>query len=108
MIEILSKTGFVTQEFILSPVQFGVPYSRPRYFCLVNALLVITIIIVIIVAFRLRMKKGMEVRVGFELDKSFLLKIRVIIEQVMKDAGMSLNSGLMQGLFVGYDGEKLL
>ncbi|KAL6344898.1 hypothetical protein AAG906_006655 [Vitis piasezkii] len=34
MIEILSKTGFVTQEFILSPIQFGVPYSRPRYFCL--------------------------------------------------------------------------
>ena len=22
------------QEFILSPEQFGVPYSRPRYFCL--------------------------------------------------------------------------
>uniref|UniRef100_A0A5B7BQF9 Putative tRNA (Cytosine-5-)-methyltransferase-like isoform X2 n=1 Tax=Davidia involucrata TaxID=16924 RepID=A0A5B7BQF9_DAVIN len=34
MIEILSKTDFVTQEFILSPLQFGVPYSRPRYFCL--------------------------------------------------------------------------
>ena len=35
MIEILEKTGFSTQEFILSPMQFGVPYSRPRYFCLV-------------------------------------------------------------------------
>ncbi|KAE8652193.1 hypothetical protein Csa_022276 [Cucumis sativus] len=34
MIEILEKTGFSTQEFILSPMQFGVPYSRPRYFCL--------------------------------------------------------------------------
>ncbi|KAK4796065.1 hypothetical protein SAY86_028391 [Trapa natans] len=34
MIEMLAKTGFVTQEFILSPLQFGVPYSRPRYFCL--------------------------------------------------------------------------
>ncbi|KAA8521518.1 hypothetical protein F0562_012172 [Nyssa sinensis] len=34
MIEILSETDFVTQEFILSPLQFGVPYSRPRYFCL--------------------------------------------------------------------------
>lgn len=22
------------QEFILSPVQFGIPYSRPRYFML--------------------------------------------------------------------------
>lgn len=22
------------QEFVLSPVQFGIPYSRPRYFCL--------------------------------------------------------------------------
>ncbi|XP_042494498.1 tRNA (cytosine(38)-C(5))-methyltransferase 2 [Macadamia integrifolia] len=34
MIEILVKTGFVAQEFILNPLQFGVPYSRPRYFCL--------------------------------------------------------------------------
>ncbi|KAL4033912.1 hypothetical protein IC575_007030 [Cucumis melo] len=34
MIEILEKAGFSTQEFILSPMQFGVPYSRPRYFCL--------------------------------------------------------------------------
>ncbi|XP_058074564.1 tRNA (cytosine(38)-C(5))-methyltransferase 2 isoform X2 [Magnolia sinica] len=34
MVEVLVKTGFVTQEFILSPLQFGVPYSRPRYFCL--------------------------------------------------------------------------
>ncbi|KAJ7958750.1 tRNA (Cytosine-5-)-methyltransferase [Quillaja saponaria] len=34
MIEILSKTNFATQEFILSPLQFGIPYSRPRYFCL--------------------------------------------------------------------------
>lgn len=35
MIETLVKLEFVTQEFILSPLQFGVPYSRPRYFCLV-------------------------------------------------------------------------
>ncbi|KAL6985299.1 C-5 cytosine-specific DNA methylase [Sarracenia purpurea var. burkii] len=34
MIEILAKAAFVTQEFILSPLQFGIPYSRPRYFCL--------------------------------------------------------------------------
>ncbi|XP_010254326.1 PREDICTED: tRNA (cytosine(38)-C(5))-methyltransferase isoform X2 [Nelumbo nucifera] len=34
MIEMLAETGFITQEFILSPLQFGVPYSRPRYFCL--------------------------------------------------------------------------
>ncbi|KAF6164534.1 hypothetical protein GIB67_025360 [Kingdonia uniflora] len=34
MLEILEETGYVTQEFILSPLQFGVPYSRPRYFCL--------------------------------------------------------------------------
>ncbi|CAI8619474.1 unnamed protein product [Vicia faba] len=34
LIEILEKTNFITQEFILSPLQFGVPYSRPRYFCL--------------------------------------------------------------------------
>ncbi|XP_052204548.1 tRNA (cytosine(38)-C(5))-methyltransferase 2 [Diospyros lotus] len=34
MIEILAGAAFFTQEFILSPMQFGVPYSRPRYFCL--------------------------------------------------------------------------
>ncbi|KAL5067710.1 hypothetical protein RYX36_018597, partial [Vicia faba] len=34
LIEILEKTNFITQEFILIPLQFGVPYSRPRYFCL--------------------------------------------------------------------------
>ncbi|GMG99016.1 hypothetical protein Nepgr_000856 [Nepenthes gracilis] len=34
MIAVLEKTGFVTQEFILSPLQFGIPYSRTRYFCL--------------------------------------------------------------------------
>ncbi|XP_010670683.2 tRNA (cytosine(38)-C(5))-methyltransferase 2 isoform X2 [Beta vulgaris subsp. vulgaris] len=34
MIEVLATTGYLTQEFILSPLQFGVPYSRPRYFCL--------------------------------------------------------------------------
>ena len=39
MIEILVKADFVTQEFILTPLQFGVPYSRPRYFCLVASLL---------------------------------------------------------------------
>ncbi|KAM2877919.1 hypothetical protein COP2_020735 [Malus domestica] len=34
MIEILGRTNFVLQEFILSLLQFGEPYSRPRYFCL--------------------------------------------------------------------------
>ncbi|CAA6672688.1 unnamed protein product [Spirodela intermedia] len=34
LIDILIKTGFTTQEYILSPLQFGIPYSRPRYFCL--------------------------------------------------------------------------
>ncbi|KAK9932804.1 hypothetical protein M0R45_020026 [Rubus argutus] len=34
MMEILGRSDFVTQEFILTPLQFGVPYSRPRYFCL--------------------------------------------------------------------------
>lgn len=38
LIEILEKTNFITQEFILSPLQFGIPYSRPRYFCLVGIL----------------------------------------------------------------------
>ncbi|KAL1544687.1 C-5 cytosine-specific DNA methylase [Salvia divinorum] len=34
MITMLQENNFDTQEFILSPLQFGVPYSRPRYFCL--------------------------------------------------------------------------
>ncbi|XP_060208272.1 tRNA (cytosine(38)-C(5))-methyltransferase 2 isoform X2 [Lycium barbarum] len=34
LVEILEKNSFVTQEFILSPLQFGLPYSRPRYYCL--------------------------------------------------------------------------
>ncbi|XP_068648682.1 tRNA (cytosine(38)-C(5))-methyltransferase 2 [Aristolochia californica] len=34
MMDIFAKTGFVWQEYILSPLQFGIPYSRPRYFCL--------------------------------------------------------------------------
>ncbi|MCE3217022.1 C-5 cytosine-specific DNA methylase [Datura stramonium] len=34
LVEILEKNNFVTQEFILSPLQFGLPYSRPRYYCL--------------------------------------------------------------------------
>lgn len=36
MIEIFTRLNYVTQEFILSPIQFRVPYSRPRYFCLVD------------------------------------------------------------------------
>ncbi|KAL0447502.1 UNVERIFIED_CONTAM: tRNA (cytosine(38)-C(5))-methyltransferase 2 [Sesamum latifolium] len=34
MIAMLRENHFDTLEFILSPLQFGVPYSRPRYFCL--------------------------------------------------------------------------
>lgn len=34
MMGILAQTCFVTQEYILSPLQFRIPYSRPRYFCL--------------------------------------------------------------------------
>lgn len=30
----LAQAEFEAQEFILSPLQFGIPYSRPRYFCL--------------------------------------------------------------------------
>lgn len=43
MIDTLTKSDYVTQEFILSPLQFGVPYSRPRYFCLVLARLLFTL-----------------------------------------------------------------
>lgn len=30
----LSSAGYESQEFILSPLQLGIPYSRPRYFCI--------------------------------------------------------------------------
>ena len=32
--EVLESAGYSLQEFILSPTQLGVPYSRPRYFAL--------------------------------------------------------------------------
>ncbi|XP_073051837.1 tRNA (cytosine(38)-C(5))-methyltransferase 2-like [Primulina eburnea] len=38
MISMLREIYFEPQKFILSPLQFGVPYSRPRYFCLVSIL----------------------------------------------------------------------
>lgn len=34
LVESLEREGFQMQEFILTPLQFGIPYSRPRYFCL--------------------------------------------------------------------------
>ncbi|KAK9834710.1 hypothetical protein WJX74_008385 [Apatococcus lobatus] len=34
MLGLLALCGYVVQEFLLSPVQFGIPYSRPRYFAL--------------------------------------------------------------------------
>ncbi|KAG6552734.1 hypothetical protein Mapa_005681 [Marchantia paleacea] len=34
LLAVLKEAEFTTQEFILSPLQFGIPYSRPRYFCL--------------------------------------------------------------------------
>lgn len=34
MLETFRRLGFTTKERVLSPRMFGVPYSRPRYFCL--------------------------------------------------------------------------
>ncbi|CAM6033086.1 unnamed protein product [Sphagnum compactum] len=34
LIDVLEDAGFISQEFILTPLQLGIPYSRPRYFCL--------------------------------------------------------------------------
>ncbi|MCO5570493.1 hypothetical protein L7F22_024215 [Adiantum nelumboides] len=34
LVEVLKKAEFSIQEFILTPLQLGIPYSRPRYFCL--------------------------------------------------------------------------
>ena len=33
LLRTLEQNGFDSREFILSPRMFGVPYSRPRYFC---------------------------------------------------------------------------
>ena len=30
----LRCAGYAVQEFLLSPLQLGIPYSRPRYFCI--------------------------------------------------------------------------
>ena len=30
----LHESGYAVQEFLLSPLQLGIPYSRPRYFCI--------------------------------------------------------------------------
>ena len=34
VLSVLAAASFVTHEFVLSPTQLGVPYSRPRYFLL--------------------------------------------------------------------------
>lgn len=34
LVKALKGADFSIQEFILTPLQFGIPYSRPRYFCL--------------------------------------------------------------------------
>mmetsp|Transcript_211 Transcript_211/g.448 ORF Transcript_211/g.448 Transcript_211/m.448 type:complete len:360 (-) Transcript_211:855-1934(-) len=34
LVDTLEKNGYVTQEYIVSPLDVGVPYSRTRYFCL--------------------------------------------------------------------------
>ncbi|KAK9858386.1 hypothetical protein WJX84_004189 [Apatococcus fuscideae] len=34
MMQTLVACNYMVQEFLLSPIQFGVPYSRPRYFAL--------------------------------------------------------------------------
>ncbi|CAK9275848.1 unnamed protein product [Sphagnum jensenii] len=34
LIDVLEDAGFISQEFILTPLQLGIPYSRPRYFCM--------------------------------------------------------------------------
>eukprot|EP00897_Mesotaenium_endlicherianum_P003736 jgi/Mesen1/3390/ME000192S02555 len=37
LVAVLRAAAFSVRECILSPTQFGVPYSRPRYFCLAKA-----------------------------------------------------------------------
>ncbi|KAG0578428.1 hypothetical protein KC19_4G022000 [Ceratodon purpureus] len=34
LMDMFKELSFMTQEFIMSPRQLGIPYSRPRYFCL--------------------------------------------------------------------------
>lgn len=32
--ETMRRNGYITQEFLVSPLELGIPYSRARYFCL--------------------------------------------------------------------------
>lgn len=34
LVSVLNDNGYALQEFILTPLQLGIPYSRPRYFAL--------------------------------------------------------------------------
>jgi tRNA (cytosine38-C5)-methyltransferase len=34
LFKVLGAAGFTCQEFLLTPLQLGIPYSRPRYFCI--------------------------------------------------------------------------
>ncbi|KAL0046320.1 hypothetical protein WJX82_009131 [Trebouxia sp. C0006] len=36
MVEVMQAAGYAIQEFLISPVQLGIPYSRPRYFALMQ------------------------------------------------------------------------
>ncbi len=36
MLNVLKKLGFVTREFLLTPLQFGIPNSRLRYYLLAS------------------------------------------------------------------------
>lgn len=36
MVEVMQAAGYAVQEFLISPVQLGIPYSRPRYFALMQ------------------------------------------------------------------------
>ena len=37
--KMLVGAGYESQEFLLSPLQLGIPYSRPRYFCVARKVL---------------------------------------------------------------------
>lgn len=40
LVETLKECGYIFQEFLLTPLQLGIPNSRMRYYLLVNAAVV--------------------------------------------------------------------
>lgn len=62
LVETLKECGYIFQEFLLTPLQLGIPNSRMRYYLLVNAAAVmmggVTMLIQLLIFFFIRQKKN--------------------------------------------------